>query len=78
MKASATIGVKIAPGAIAFVRILSLPYSKAAFFVIPATACFVATYAVWFRTPLIPPTEATFTILPPPFFCISGITYFIP
>src|SRR5690606_5336441 len=49
LKASATIGVKIAPGAIALVIILYLPNSKAVFFVIPVTACLLATYGIWFN-----------------------------
>src|SRR5699024_6904470 len=65
-----TISVIIAPGAIALIEIPCCPYSLAEFLVRPTTPCLDAEYPDWLPTPLIPPTEAQFTILPLPCLCI--------
>ncbi|KGX47802.1 hypothetical protein Y600_5903 [Burkholderia pseudomallei MSHR3709] len=70
--------VRIVPGQIALIRILRLPYSRAADLVIPITPCFEDTYAEMPARPTNPPTDAVLTIAPAPCSSIWVICAFIP
>ena len=58
--------VAVKPGATALTRIPISMYSNAACLVRPTTACFAATYGANPGSGLMPDTETTLTIAPPP------------
>ena len=69
-------GVSIAPGATALIRMPEPAYSIAAVLVIPTTPCLVAVYTDCFGSGRKEFVEAMLTIAPPPRSSMARISYF--
>ena len=66
--------VIVGPGATAFTRMPLGPYMNALLLVRPATACLEAVYATPAAEPRRAASDAVFTIEPPPWASIAGMT----
>ncbi len=73
-----SIGVRVLPGQTALIRTPALMYSSAAARVRPMTPCLLATYAGSPANPTRPAPDDVFTIEPPPWATIGGISCFNP